>query len=63
MLLLLLLAAFASCSKRCACTKADGVTVDYFTPDEVKAQNKTCYEMRYFSNLMTPRYTYCEWEY
>lgn len=64
-ILLLMLAALSltSCNKRCACYKMDGITVDYFTPEEVKAQGKTCYEMRYFSNLLTTYYTYCEWDY
>ena len=62
-LLMLAMLSLASCNKRCACTKFDGITVDYYTPDEVKAQGKTCYEMRYFSNLMVPYYSYCEWDY
>lgn len=60
--LLLAVLTLTSCTKRCRCMKND-TTLEYFTPEEVSAQGKTCAEMRYMDGLTTLRYSYCEWVY
>lgn len=62
-LLLVATLTLSGCKKQCRCYKYNGIDIDYFTPDEVRAQGKTCYEMRYYSYLVTPRYSFCEWDY
>ncbi len=61
-LLLIAVLTLTGCNKRCRCIKYN-TTVDYYTPEEVSAEGKTCAEMRYLSGLATQRYSVCEWVY
>lgn len=59
-LLILLVGTFSGCHKTCHCVKYDG-TIDNFPAEEVKAQGKTCSEMRIIDGLATTYYTFCDW--
>lgn len=59
---LLILVSLTGCTKRCRCIKFN-LEVDYYSKAEVTAQGKSCENMRYYDELHTPRYSYCEWTY
>ena len=61
-ILFLAILTLVSCNKRCRCIKYNQ-SADYFTPEELSSQGKTCSEMRFMSGLATQRYSVCEWVY
>ena len=62
LLAVLVILSVSGCTKRCRCIKYN-TNVDYYTPEEVSSQNKTCSEMRYMNGLSVQRYSLCEWVY